>query len=112
MLKLEQIEFNEEMILKGGKFILVEVIPIYSSEGDRKEDKNRTGTKIVVALTAHRLEKIEVMVDEVIATSPFNHLDLAEVSFSEFKGIFSLCEGEDEYKFQAKASQLRLVRSN
>ncbi|MBP1042819.1 hypothetical protein I6N95_17520 [Vagococcus sp. BWB3-3] len=106
MLKVEDICFTEEMILNKGSFLLVELSPMFE-EGQTTEEF-RIGTKAVVALTKHRLEKITVLIDDVIACSPFSDTELMEVRFNGFEGRYQR-EAEGEYVFNARARQLQII---
>lgn len=110
MLTINEIKFDEKMITNGGKFILVELLPIFNNKESIKPDGDRIGTKAVVALTGHNLEKIEVYFEEIIACSPFNELELAEVTFSDFEGYFHQQNEGNDYVFSATASHLKLIK--
>ncbi|MBP1040236.1 hypothetical protein I6N95_04335 [Vagococcus sp. BWB3-3] len=107
MLKLTDIHFDDTMILNQGKFILVELVPTYQTETTPETGNHRIGTTAVVALTGHRLEKIEVFLEAIIPCSPFSELELAEVTFSGFEGHFDWASGEALFK--ATAKQLHLI---
>lgn len=107
MIAIRDVKFDDQMILNNGKFVLVELSPVFQEEVG--SETKRLGTKAVVALTGHRLEKIEVLVEEAITCSAFNQLELAEITFSNFEGYF-LPQVDGAHVFRAKASQLQLVR--
>lgn len=109
MIKIAEIQFNAEMILSDGKFVLVEMFPHYE-EATTKAERIRTGTEVIVALTSHRLEKITVIVNDNIACGPLNELELAQVYFEDFKGNFTYNEELEDYLFAATASKLVIVQ--
>ncbi len=111
MLSINDVMFTDQMILNGGKFILVQLMPIYDETQNEDEERTRIGTKMIAALTAHKLNKIEVMIEDIVVCSSFNDLQLAEVTFSDFLGSFIQNESE-EYTFQATASRFRLVNES
>lgn len=109
MLSIKDIKFNDQMILNGGKFILVKLLPVYGKQNETGKEEPRIGTKMIVALTAHQLKKIEVIIDDIVVCSPFNELQLAEVVFSDFEGYFSPLEGAETTVFHGSASRFKLV---
>ncbi|MBP1040132.1 hypothetical protein I6N95_03815 [Vagococcus sp. BWB3-3] len=105
MLTVQDITFTDDMILNGGKFILVKLVPTY--QVDDNETEQRVGTTATVALTGHQLEKIDVLIDEQLSCASFNELELPEVYFIAFKGGFSFEEGE--HVFHATADHLQVI---
>ncbi|MBP1042770.1 hypothetical protein I6N95_17265 [Vagococcus sp. BWB3-3] len=112
MLNINDITFNDHMILKGGKFILVQLLPAYSDVAGVGNESVRIGSKMTVALTAHQLKKIEVIIEDIVVCSPFNDLQLAEVVFSDFEGSFKFDKDSKEYVLHATASRFKLVNES
>ncbi|MBP1044234.1 hypothetical protein I6N95_24805 [Vagococcus sp. BWB3-3] len=119
MLKVHQVVFNETMILNEGAFLLVNVEPIYDvrecsnqDDQDGEQEKKRIGTKVIVALTGHQLEKIVVTLPDIkLACKSLNELALEEVSFTDFSGMFCKENTHEDYVFKATASHLKFVHS-